>query len=88
MKPIINPNGSAPDTLLDGIVEARQALMNLEGALRKLAPHGRDYQLNPAPDLPADRAEWEEQFPNLRPVDLWLTSYAEHLWNEKDRTGR
>lgn len=43
MRPLINLNGTSPDSLIDARIKARDAVLALMQALGETAPNGRDY---------------------------------------------
>jgi hypothetical protein len=43
MRPLINLNGTSPDSLIQSRLDAREALLGLMRALDAIAPNGRDY---------------------------------------------
>lgn len=63
--PIINLNGSNPQSLLDSYVEAMTALETAAGLVAQIDVHGRDYQLNPPGDYSKAANEHQQRLNSL-----------------------
>jgi hypothetical protein len=63
--PIINLNGSNPQSLLDSYIEAMNALETAADLMSKIDVHGRDYQLNPPGEYNRAMIEHQSRLNNL-----------------------
>ena len=63
MRPNVNMNGTSRKSLVDQRRKVMRALDAAREALREMAPHGRDYQGVPLPDIrfEADRKVWQSR---------------------------
>jgi len=79
MRPNVNMNGTSRESLVDQRRDVMRALLRAQEALKHMAPHGRDYQGVPLPDIrfEADRKVWQARMKLL--VDLYDVTYEEAL---------
>ena len=91
-KPTVHLNGTHPDDLIEGFLEARRAIELAKDALKKHCPNGRDYYVQqPIQDSPfafnsplqvATEENWR-RINKLEEVAMELMALAEHVDNNR-----
>ena len=64
VSPLVNPNGSDPDTMVADRIEVLKALSKIHETLAKTKPHGRDY-LGRMDIYERDRSIYDQRFAAL-----------------------
>lgn len=85
--PQLSLNGSAPEALLTGYVDALRALSDAAEALGKTAPHPRDYQHQPEMYRFA-REQHTRRIQDLARINADLTMLAESVMEAAERRRR
>lgn len=80
--PLINLNGSSAESLLADLSEACLAVGAASGALAKITPHGRDYQLNPG-DYKLAREQHEARQHALQAISDELEAIATSIYDQQ-----
>jgi len=75
-RPTIHINGSSAKTMLLDIINAQEALRDAQAAIKKTAPHSRDYYVKPNGDVSYIRAV-EEHSLRLRAIGAIIDELQE-----------
>lgn len=82
-KPTIHLNGTSPDVLRDGYIDAAEYMRRaIEALKRKAAPHGRDYYTQSVTAFGNAAEEHHQRLLRLESVLEELEELAEHCADE------